>query len=143
MKLRKAIFIVTYKKEKDKILYLLLKRKLHWKGWEFPKGGIESNENLKKSVKREAFEESGLIAAKINQFNVSGKYKYDKIYTDRPGFSGQTYKLFSTQVKPGKTKFDKREHSGFKWLNFKDAIKSLSWPNQKKCLTIVNKFLTK
>ena len=40
-KYRKIVFIVTYAKLKDKIYYLILKRKLHWKGWEFVKGGID------------------------------------------------------------------------------------------------------
>ena len=40
MKYRNAIFIVVYAKQKDKIYYLILKRKLHWKGWEFQKEGL-------------------------------------------------------------------------------------------------------
>ena len=43
-KYRKSDFIVVYSKEKDKIKYIVLKRKLHWKGWEFPKEGMEDKE---------------------------------------------------------------------------------------------------
>ena len=43
-KYRKAVFIVTYLKTKKGIKYLILKRKLHWVGWEFPKGGLEKKE---------------------------------------------------------------------------------------------------
>jgi len=43
-KYRKAVFVLLYSKTKKWIEYLLLKRKLHWKGWEFPKGKIEPGE---------------------------------------------------------------------------------------------------
>ena len=33
------------------LFYLLLKRKLHWVGWEFPKGGVEEKENPFEAVK--------------------------------------------------------------------------------------------
>jgi len=143
---RKAVFIVTYKIENNAIYYLLLKRKLHWKGWEFPKGGIDKGENAKQAALRECFEESGFKSKKIISFNISGKYKYPKILKDRPNRIGQTYKLFACEVKPKpnqKVKFDKKEHSNFLWLDFEKAIKKLSWPDQKKCLKIVNNRLLK
>ena len=49
---RKGFFIVTYSRTKEGIKYLILKRKLHWKGWEFPKGGLEKGESFEKAVKR-------------------------------------------------------------------------------------------
>ena len=60
---RKGVFIVVYTNDKGKIKYLLLKRKLHWKGWEFPKGGIKKGEGILKAVKRELKEEAGLAAS--------------------------------------------------------------------------------
>ena len=142
-KYRKGIFLVTYSKEDKKIMYLLLKRKLHWNGWEFPKGGIESGEATEKAVKREIKEETGLKILKIKKFNLSGKYNYDKIYSDRLGFKGQTYSLYAVEIKIEKVKLDKIEHSGYKWLEFNDTLKNLKWPNQKKSLRIVNNWLTK
>ena len=53
LKYRRGIFLVVYSLNDKKIKYLILKRKLHWKGWEFPKGGIKSNENMAKAVRRE------------------------------------------------------------------------------------------
>jgi DNA polymerase len=140
---RQAVFIVAYRQINKKILYVLLKRKKHWTGWEFPKGGIEKNENLLKTVKRECFEETGQYPIRINSFNVSGKYKYHKEFEDRPGIMGQAYRLFSARIRSGEIKIDKREHSGYKWLEFNEAVKKLTWPNQKKCLKIVNSYLIK
>lgn len=140
-KYRKAVFIVTYLKSKNKILYLILKRKLHWKGWEFPKGGIKSFETKKRAIKREIKEETGSNALKIKKFNISGKFKYHKKFKDRPGFIGQSFSLYACKIPKNKIKFDKREHSNYKWVNFKDAIKKLKWANQRKSLKVVNDLL--
>ncbi len=142
MKIRRAVFLVVYSRTEKGIKYLILKRKLHWKGWEFPKGGIEKFEIRRFVVKRELREETGLSPMKIKSFSEKGTYKYDKEYSDRKGFTGQSYKLYSVEVKFSKRiKLDKLEHSGYKWVSFNEAIKRLTWPNQRKCLKIVNKFL--
>ena len=60
-KYRKAVFAVTYYiTPEGKIEYLILKRKKHWKGWEFPKGKIEKFETKKAAARREVNEETGL-----------------------------------------------------------------------------------
>lgn len=138
-KYRKAVFVITYRKEKDKILYLLLKRKLHWRGWEFPKGGIKKNESLIKAVKREIKEETGQKAHNVKSHNISGKYKYDKIFPDRNSVIGQTYKLFSAEIKDKKIGIDRLEHSSYKWLPYAKALKMLTYKNQKKCLKYADK----
>lgn len=139
---RKAVFAVVYIKGKS-IEYVLLKRKLHWKGWEFPKGKIEKNETLLKAVKREVFEETGQIPNKIIRFNISGSYRYNKLLKDRPNYFGQTYKLFAAEIKNKKIKIDKIEHSAYKILPFEKAVKLLTWPNQRKCLRTVDSKLLK
>lgn len=142
---RKGVFIVVYRKNKNKIEYLVLQRKLHWKGWEFPKGGLKTWEKRKeeKAVLREIKEEvGGCKVIKIKDMKVKGKYKYNKKMYDRP-WIGQTYHLFAVEVecKKNKIKIDKKEHSSYKWLDFEKAYKILTWPNQKRCLKIVNKTL--
>jgi len=140
-KYRKGIFIVVYKKEKNKIKYLLLKRKLHWKGWEFPKGGCEAKETYRKCASREIKEETGHKPIKINWYCKQGKYKWKKGLEDRPEFIGQTYTLLSAEIKNKKIKFDKKEHSSYKWVDFDKALKLLTWPNQRSCLRVVNKHI--
>lgn len=142
--LRKAVFIVTYKKDvKNFVSYILLKRHKHWKGWEFPKGGIDKGETPIQTAKREVKEETGLEIIKIKKYNIKGAYLYPKMMKDRPNLIGQTYILFSAQVKEGKIKIDKKEHTNHVWLPYEKAIKKLTWPNQKKSLAIVNKSLIK
>jgi 8-oxo-dGTP pyrophosphatase MutT (NUDIX family) len=138
-KFRNAIFAVVYSKDKNgKIEYLLLKRKLHWVGWEFPKGGIELFETKKHAVEREVKEETGLKIMNIKKFYISGKYRYKKEYKDRKGFFGQKFSLYAVEVKKGKVAIDKKEHSDFEWANFDKAIKKLTWKSQKRCLKIAD-----
>lgn len=138
---RRGVFFVVYKREKGKIKYLVLKRKLHWTGWEFPKGGIEKFETKRSSVKRELFEETSLAPIKIKKFSYSGKYLYPKRLSDRPGMIGQTFTLYSVEVNPGKVKIDKKEHTSSKWLSYFEAQKILTYENQKNALKIVNDWL--
>lgn len=140
-KYRAGVFVVTYKIEDKKIKYLILKRKLHWNGWEFPKGGMEKGETIYQAVKREIKEESGLEIIKIKKYNFKGRYNYDKKTRLDREFKGQSFKLFSAEVKLGKIKIDKIEHSGFKWCTFLQAIRLLTWYNQKKAIKIVDKEL--
>ena len=141
MRYRPSVFIVAYYREKKKILYLLLKRKLHWKGWEFPKGGVEVKEEIKKAIAREIKEETGRKAENIKEYELKGSFDYDKNFKDRPGFDGQSWSLFSAEIKNRNIKIDKKEHSDYKWLEFEKAEKMLRWPNQKVCLNYVNKKL--
>ena len=141
LKYRKAVFVAVYRKNENNIDYLLLKRKLHWKGWEFPKGGLEKNELIKDAIIREVKEETGLKSGKIINHRKKGKYNYDKIYSDRRGYKGQMYSLYSCEVKSGRIKIDSIEHSDYKWLSYGDALKRLTHENQKDSLRIVNRLL--
>ena len=136
---RKAVFLVIYKIEKNKIKYLLLKRKLHWKGWEFSKGGKEKKETYNQTILRELKEETGIKPVKIKKHNKKGTFFYDKNTIKEKKYKGQKFKLYSVQVKPRKIALDKREHSDFKWCTYNQAIKLLTWPNQRECLKIVGK----
>ncbi|MGC9309607.1 MAG: hypothetical protein ACP5D2_02830, partial [Candidatus Nanoarchaeia archaeon] len=53
------------------------------------------------------------------------------------------YKLFAAQLNSKQIDIDKREHSSYKWVKFKKAIKMLTYKNQKECLKVVNRWLTK
>jgi 8-oxo-dGTP pyrophosphatase MutT (NUDIX family) len=140
-KYRKGIFAVAYSKTERGVEYLLIHRKLHWKGWEFIKGGVRPLESKRRAVKREIKEETGLKVLKFKRLNFSGRYKYDRIFPDRPGVVGQTFSLYAVQVKKGRVRLDKKEHSEYKWVGYEKALKILKWPNQRKSLKIVGEWL--
>jgi bis(5'-nucleosidyl)-tetraphosphatase len=135
---REGITIVTYKIWRGKPVYLLLKRKLHWTGYELPKGGVDKGETSMLAVLRELKEETNLIPLNILNFHMNGKYLYDKKTKKERKLLGQTWSLYSANVEPGKVKLDKKEHNGYLWLPFEKAIKMLTWEDQKKCLKKVN-----
>ena len=125
-KYRRAVFGVTYYINPDKkIEYIILKRKKHWKGWEFPKGKIEKFETKKKAARREVHEETGLAVLKVKRFKEHGIYLYLKKLWDRPDKIGQTYHLFAVEVEKGdgKISLDPKEHNGYEWMSYEKAIK--------------------
>ena len=139
---RRSVFVVVYCMENGRIKYLVLKRKLHWRGWEFPKEGLEKGDSEEDAARRGVKEESGLeIIGQIKKFDVHGKYLYGKILPDRPGFIGQTYSLYSAEVRKGEVKLDRHEHSASEWLDFKNAFNRITQQDQKRCLKIVNSSL--
>jgi len=141
-KWRKAVFVLPYAKTGAGIEYLLLKRKLHWHGWEFAKGKIEKGETKPETARRELREETGHHALKIKKMGFSGRYFYHKKLPDRPNIIGQTFTLFSAEVKrKGKVTLDHKEHSGHRWVSFSQALKMLKWSDQRKSLKIVNTWL--
>lgn len=142
-KYRKSVFMVTYFLDGKNIKYLVLKRKLNWRGYEFPKGGIERGESRFEAVKREIFEETGLSVKKIKNHHKKGKWNYKNIVKERPGLKGQSWSLFSVEVNSQDVKVDPREHVSFEWLDYESALKKLTFENQKKCLQIVNDWLGK
>lgn len=142
-KYRQSVFIVVYKIENKKIRYLVQKRKLNWNGYEFPKGGVEKGENDIDTVKREIFEETGLLIKNIKNHHRNGKWEYEKEIKDRPGILGQKWRLYSVEAINSEVVLDKNEHSSFEWAAYSDALKKLTYDNQKECLRIVNSWVLK
>lgn len=140
-KYRKGVFVVVYAIKPLK--YLILHRIWHWQGWEFTKGGFLAREKAEHAVVREVKEETGLKVLKIIPFNVKGSFIYDKEAQKDRKAKGFIYKLFAAEVKKGKVKITKKEHNAYKWVNFEKALKMLKWPNQKRCLRMVNNYLIK
>lgn len=147
-KYRPAVFVIVYSLKGGIPEYLLLKRKLHWRGWEFLKGGRKIFETDKKTIKRELLEETGLevIRSAIKSHKYKGKFLYPT--KDKKKYKlkhlGQEYSLYSAKVNKKRVFLNKnpdQEHSGSRWVSFEKAIKILTWPNQRKCLRIVDNFL--
>jgi len=138
---RKGVFFVVYHLEDRNPKFLIQERKLHWKGYEFPKGGVEKGETELQALKREMSEEVGLKIKKIHNHKIKGDWEYTRKLKDRPGIIGQTYSLYSVEVEKGEPKIDKREHTSAEWLCATKSLKKLSHKNQKKCLKIVREWL--
>lgn len=126
--------------------YLLL----HYpsKHWEFAKGHIEKGENIEDTVRREIEEETGIKDLKIVPgFKEYSKYFFRKSY-DLVGEAKKkapwVFKLvvfLLAQTDTEEVKISK-EHIGFAWLPFEQAVKKITFKNAKELLTKANDHIT-
>lgn len=135
--------VIIFRKEGDKIWYLLLKYRAMGKVektyWGFPKGHIEKRETEIETAKREAREETGIEELEfIEGFKETEKYFFR--YKDETIFKEVVYFLAETKTKKIKISF---EHLDYQWLPYKKALKVLSFKNAKEILKKANQFLQK
>lgn len=140
MKTRKVAIGVVFRKSADGIKFLVLRRKQGWKGWEFPKGGLDKGETARRAVLREVREETGLKRLRLVR-QIPGKiiYNYPKGYAKRHGYTGTEQKAFLIESLGGIVRLEKHSFNKFGWLGAKDAIKRLKWDNQRKLIRLILK----
>ena len=125
--------------------YLLLH--YHSGHWEFAKGHIEEGESNEETVKREIEEETGIKDLEITPgFKEYIKYFFRKSY----GLQGEAKKkapwvfklvvFYLAQTNTEDVKISK-EHIGFIWLPFEEAMKKLTYKNAKIILKKANDYL--
>jgi 8-oxo-dGTP pyrophosphatase MutT (NUDIX family) len=141
MPVEKSAGAVIFRKENNKIYYLLL----HYPSsprakrdyWDFPKGHIEKGEKEIETVKREVEEETGLKDIELIEGFKSGIRYFFK-------FQGENILKFVTfylaETKEKKVKISK-EHIGFEWLPYEEAEARLKFKNAKEILKKANEFL--
>ena len=147
----KSAGAIVFRKEGDKIYYLLLHYAPSEKGkhghWGFTKGHVEEGETEEKTAIREAFEETGINDLKIIPgFKETEKYFFRKVY----GLEGEARKrapwifklvvfyLAETNIKEVKIS---EEHIDSIWLTFEQAIKKISYKNSKELLRKANDYI--
>lgn len=137
----KSAGAVVFRKERNKIFYLLL----HYPSsnrsardyWDFPKGHIEKGEREIETAKREIQEETGLDDIKfIEGFKEGIKYFFR--FGSKNVLKFVTFYLAETKTKEVKISF---EHSGYEWFPYEEAFKRLSFKNAKDILEKANNFL--
>ena len=132
--MRKMVAAVIYKDGK----FLVLRRKLHWKGWEFVKGRVE-REGLKRAALREVHEETGLRKVRI-----VCKLPVEVIYHHRSvsGHTTSALKAFLVECHGGNVRIS-REHSSFKWATPESAAKLLTYGTHKTFLKMAAEYIAK
>lgn len=133
MKLRKGVVAVIFRDGGDEPEFLVMHRKLHWKGWELPKGGINESETEEAALLREIEEETGLrvdIAGKV-PFTIA--YDYPEPFQKQFRTRGAEQSVYLVRYKPGEI-FLSDEHDDFRWVTFGEAMQLLRYDAQKQAL---------
>ena len=127
---RSAGFIIFHRTDlSDRpIEFLLLDYGRHW---DFPKGHLEKGEDDLSAARRELREETGMAEVKL----VDGFVETIVYFFRHPkrGLIRKTVVLFLAEAS-GRDITLSREHSGFEFLSYSEAIKKLTFPTARKAL---------
>ena len=125
---------VVFRKGKETVYLILKYEEGHW---DFPKGNIEEGETDEETIKREVMEETGIDdIAIIKEFREKIHYFY--MLNDELVSKEVVFHLAETEKDKIKLSF---EHMDFKWLNFEEAMKKLTFENAKNVLKKADGFL--
>jgi len=113
--------------EKGKVL-LIQQTKGHWG---FPKGHVESGETEIETAKREVKEETNL------DVEIDENKRYTMEYITDKGTLKQVV-LFIARKTNGNEKYQESEIKSMKWMNYEDAIKTITYDNTRE---LFNKIL--
>src|SRR5579864_3602253 len=110
---------VVYRKTSDGIKFLLLYRRGNY--WNFPKGHFEPGERSIDTALRELEEETGI---KKSELRIVPNFRtYERFYF-KIGNQGiyDTVILFLAETHKTDIRIEPREHSGFGWFLYHDAL---------------------
>lgn len=131
---------VIFRLQDGQPLFLILH--YHFKGdyWDFPRGNIEKGETPTQAARREIKEETGLTEIDfIEGFKEKTKWFYR--WEGRTIFKQATYFLARAS---GNEKVNlSKEHVGFNWLSFGEAMQQLTYNNTKVVFDRAHDFLKK
>ena len=131
---------VVYRKTSDGIKYLLLYRRGNY--WNFPKGHFKPGERSIDAALRELEEETGI---KKSELRIVPNFRaYERFYF-RIGNQGiyDTVILFLAETHKADIRIEPREHSGFAWFLYHDALGVIGkkYGDTRKVLKQANDFL--
>jgi 8-oxo-dGTP pyrophosphatase MutT (NUDIX family) len=145
----KSIGAVVFRREDEKIKYLLLK----YPGghWGFIKGHGEKNETDEETLCREAQEETGIIDLKISAgflgqekyfYRAKNEEKEKRIKAGRGWLIFKKVLYYLAQTEQLQISLS-QEHRNYVWMIYSQAYNRVSNLNSKKVLEKANKFLEK
>jgi bis(5'-nucleosidyl)-tetraphosphatase len=144
MRRERSAGAIIFRREEKNIFYLIL----HYSSghWEFAKGHIEEGENEKETVVRETKEETGIGDLFFCEgFREEIKYFFK---SKRKGLKDEKPILVSKEVifylAETKTKdvIISKEHRGFDWLPYKEALERVTFKGSKSLLRKANDFIS-
>jgi len=127
MPTEKSAGAIVYLAEGRKRLYLIL----HYEEghWDFPKGKMEKGESEEETIRREVREETGITDIDFKDFREGINYSFRR--DGETVYKEVIFRLARTKEKEVKLSF---EHTAYKWLPYKDALRQLTYDNAKELL---------
>ncbi|MDI3502639.1 MAG: bis(5-nucleosidyl)-tetraphosphatase [Archaeoglobi archaeon] len=137
MRYERSAGAVIFRRNEGRVRYLLL----HYPAghWDFVKGNIEKGESEVETVRRETEEETGISRIKIFEGfreEISYKYRRDNELIHKE----VVFYLAETDEEEVTLSY---EHTGFKWLSYEDAMKTLTYENAREVLRKARALLLK
>ena len=129
----KSCGAVVYRKAASAVEVLLL---CHKNGghWAFPKGHVEDGETEKQTAEREILEETGLTA------EIDMSFRKTVNYSPKSGVMKEVV-YFAATVKNGKLQRQEAEVLDLKWFDIDDALKTVSYENDRQILNAFKAYL--
>jgi len=135
MRLPIQVEAIIFRRNGNKIEYLLLKRLPERNGhWQPVTGGLEEGETQKEALRREIEEETGIEhLLRV----IEGLYYFE--FSD-PDLNKEY--VYGVEVSPEEeVVLDGKEHSESRWCNIQDALQLLHWKENKAALQRLNTIL--
>ena len=117
----------------DELRILVIKQSRNG-NWSFPKGHVENNETEIETAKREVLEEVGIKINPIDGFREVIKYN------PKPSTEKEVV-YFVSNPGPQRVKLQREEVSDYRWVRPQEALRTLSFHNDKNVLRKALDFL--
>ncbi len=126
---------ILYRDSRGKREYLLLKSRPG--DWEFPKGGVEGEEELQQTAIREVQEEAGIESFRL----IDGfRQDYDYVFQANGKTIHKTVHLFI--AKSQETSADlSHEHSDHQWRDYEQAVNTVTQDGPRQVLRDAHAYL--
>lgn len=133
MEFEKSCWAVIYRNFKGKTEFLTVKSKAHGH-WGFPKGHVEKGESEEDTAKREVLEEVGLKITLIDGFRAKTEYFISENIKKEVVF-------FLSEVSDQQVKIQLEEIMEYRWADFEETTKLLTYNTDKNVLEEACSFL--
>ncbi len=134
MKSEKCCGGIVFKKEENKIKYLIIKNK-ECGHWDFPKGHVEEGETEEDTARREIQEEVGWEVHFLDGFKESISY------INHLNNVQKTVVFFLCEAVSSKGEYSCAEVEEHLWLDYENALKRLTYENAVMLLRKASLFL--
>ncbi|AUX08752.1 NUDIX hydrolase [Halalkaliarchaeum desulfuricum] len=126
---------ILFRDTRDRREYLLLKSRPG--DWEFPKGGVEGDEELQQTAIREVKEEAG-----IEEFRLIDGFRedYDYVFEANGKTIHKTVHLFIAHSFEASAELSK-EHRDLQWRDYEQAINTITQDGPREILEEAHEYL--